>query len=111
VNDPKVTSYDFADEILRKLADKSVFPNLKQIVLAGHSAGGQFVTRYEMSNKVHNTLGVPISLHRFEPSSYAYLDTTRPTASTTAATAPRSTNGPTASTGAPATPPTSRTMC
>ena len=48
------------DEILRKLAKKDSFPNLKAIVVAGHSAGGQFVNRYEMSNKIHETLGVPV---------------------------------------------------
>jgi pimeloyl-ACP methyl ester carboxylesterase len=73
-----LTSYDFLDEVLRKLARKNVFPNLKAIVVAGHSAGGQFVTRYEMANKVHDTLGVPITYVVSNPSSYAYLDTTRP---------------------------------
>src|SRR5271157_3714931 len=52
----KLTSFDFVDEIMRKLARKQAFPNLKKIVLAGHSAGGQYVTRYEMSNRVHETL-------------------------------------------------------
>ena len=74
----KLTSFDFADEILRKLARKTVFPNLKAIVVAGHSAGGQFVNRYEMSNQVHDTLGIPITYVVANPSSYAYLDATRP---------------------------------
>jgi pimeloyl-ACP methyl ester carboxylesterase len=74
----KWTSYDFADEILRKLARKDVFPNLRAIVFAGHSAGGQFANRYEMANKVHDTLGVPITYVVANPSSYAYLDATRP---------------------------------
>lgn len=73
-----LTSYDFADEILRKLANKQVFPNLRAIVLAGHSAGGQFVTRYEMSNKVHDSLGVPVTYVVSNPSSYAYPDRNRP---------------------------------
>jgi len=77
-NDPKLTSFDFADEILRKLAKKEAFPNLKAIVVAGHSAGGQFVTRYEMANRVHETLGVPVTYVVANPSSYAYLDNTRP---------------------------------
>jgi hypothetical protein len=76
----KLTSYDFTDEILRKLARKEVFPNLKAIVVAGHSAGGQYVNRYEMSNQVHDTLGVPITYVVSNPSSYAYLDATRPSA-------------------------------
>jgi pimeloyl-ACP methyl ester carboxylesterase len=77
-NNPKLTSYDFADAILRKLARKEIFPNLKVIVVAGHSAGGQFVTRYEMANQVHDTLGVPVTYVVANPSSYAYLDPARP---------------------------------
>jgi len=73
-----LTSYDFTDEILRKLARKDVFPNLKAIVVAGHSAGGQYVTRYEMSNQLHETLGVAVTYVVSNPSSYAYLDPTRP---------------------------------
>jgi hypothetical protein len=78
--DGQLTSYDFADAILRKLASKRNFPNLKAIVVAGHSAGGQFVNRYEMANQVHDTLGIPITYVVANPSSYAYLDLTRPSA-------------------------------
>jgi hypothetical protein len=80
ISDDKLTSYDFTDEVLRKLARKDVFPNLKAIVVAGHSAGGQYVTRYEMANKVHDTLGVPVTYVVSNPSSYAYLDAMRPIA-------------------------------
>jgi pimeloyl-ACP methyl ester carboxylesterase len=82
-----LTSFDFADEILRRLADKQAFPNLKTIVVAGHSAGGQFVTRYEMANRIHDTLGVPITYVVANPSSYAYLDAVRPNALAYAPTA------------------------
>ena len=77
----RTTSFDVADELLRKLARKDIFPNLRSIVFAGHSAGGQFVSRYEMSNQVHETLGVPITYVVANPSSYAYLDDLRPSAS------------------------------
>ncbi len=83
LNNDRLTSYDFMDEILKKLAKKDVFPNLKAIVVAGHSAGGQYVTRYEMANKVHDTLGVPVTYVVANPSSYAYLDTLRPNAEMT----------------------------
>ena len=73
-----LTSYDLTDEVLRKLARKDVFPNLKAIVVAGHSAGGQYVTRYEMANAVHDKLGVPITYVVSNPSSYAYLEPERP---------------------------------
>jgi pimeloyl-ACP methyl ester carboxylesterase len=74
----ELTSFDAADEILRTLARKSVFPNLKAIVVAGQSAGGMFVTRYEMTNRVHETLGVPVSYVVSNPNIYAYLDGLRP---------------------------------
>jgi len=73
-----LTSFDFVDELLRRLADKKTFPYLQAIVVAGHSAGGQFVARYEMANKVHDTLGVPVSYVVANPSSYAWPDSTRP---------------------------------
>ncbi len=76
--DGTLTSYDFADAILRKVANKAVFPNLKVIVVSGHSAGGQFANRYEMANQLHDTIGVPITYVVANPSSYAYLDATRP---------------------------------
>lgn len=78
-----LTSFDFADEILRKLARKDVFPNLQAIVVAGHSAGGQLVTRYAMANQVHDTLGVPVAYVVANPSSYAYPDPDRPVAGST----------------------------
>ena len=75
---PGVTSFDFLDEILRKVARKDVFPNLKAIVVAGHSAGGQVANRYEMTNQVHDKLGIPITYVVANPSSYAYPDSERP---------------------------------
>ena len=73
-----LTSFDLADEILRKAATRAVFPNLQVVVVSGHSAGGQFVTRYEMANRVHDTLGVQLRYVVANPSSYAYPDSTRP---------------------------------
>ena len=75
---PALSSFDFVDEILRTLATKSLFPNMNTIVVTGHSAGGQFANRYAMSNKVHDTLGVPVSYVVANPSSYAWPDAMRP---------------------------------
>ena len=80
VNDPSLTSYDFADAVLERLARKEVFPNLAAIVLAGHSAGGQFASRYGMANRVHESLGVPVTYVVSNPSSYGYPDENRPSA-------------------------------
>ena len=74
---PDLASFDFIDQILRKLANKSVFPNMRAIVVAGHSAGGQVVARYQMANKVHESLGVPVSYVVANPSSYAWPDAMR----------------------------------
>lgn len=78
VSNPELASFDFIDQVLKELADRRVFPNLKAIVVAGHSAGGQFVSRYEMANRVHESLGVPVSYVVANPSSYAWPDATRP---------------------------------
>lgn len=72
-----VTSYDFLDKLLNLLDDKNVFPNLKTIVLSGHSAGGQFVNRYAAANKVHDKLHVPVRYVVSNPSSYVYVDDQR----------------------------------
>jgi pimeloyl-ACP methyl ester carboxylesterase len=72
-----LTSFDFVDELVKKLADKKVFPNLTAIVIAGHSAGGQFVMRYQMANRVQETLGVPLFYVSANPSSYAWPDASR----------------------------------
>ena len=77
----EVASFDYMDEILRRLSDKQTFPNLHTIVVAGHSAGGQFVSRYEMTSIRGNLPGVAISYVVANPSSYAYLNRLRPTAS------------------------------
>jgi hypothetical protein len=77
-SNPKLTSFDLIDQIVRRLSDKSVFPNLKSIVIAGHSAGGQFVNRYSMANRVNDTAGVAISYVVANPSSYAWPDASRP---------------------------------
>jgi pimeloyl-ACP methyl ester carboxylesterase len=72
-----LSSFDFMDAIVGKLAKKSVFPNLKAIVVAGHSAGGQYVTRYEMANRVHDSAGVALTYVVANPSSYAWPSDTR----------------------------------
>lgn len=74
---PELTSFDFIDQILRKLANRKIFPNMRAIVVAGHSAGGQVVARYQMANKLHEALGVPVSYVVANPSSYAWPDAIR----------------------------------
>jgi len=75
---PELSSFDVADELLRTFASKTLFPNMKAIVVTGHSAGGQYATRYAMANKVHDTLGVPVTYVVANPSSYAWPAALRP---------------------------------
>ena len=84
---PNVTSFDFLDEILRKATRKENFPNVRAVVVVGHSAGGQVVNRYSMSNQVHDKLGVPIRYIVSNPSSYAYPDSVRPSSAAYGVTA------------------------
>jgi hypothetical protein len=75
--DTKLTTFDFMDEIIRVVTNKKIFPNLKAVVVTGHSAGGQFTNRYAASTKMDGKVGVPIRYVASNPSSYLYLDELR----------------------------------
>ncbi len=78
MNSPaKANSFDAMDRILELLSDKSRFPNLKSIVLVGHSGGGQFMQRYAASNQMEQKLRVPVRYVVANPSSYLYLNDAR----------------------------------
>ena len=87
LNDSSLSAFDAMDAILLRLANKATFPNLNSIVVAGHSAGGQFVTLYQAVNRIHERLGVAVFYVAANASAYAYLDDRRlvPTAGETAA--------------------------
>lgn len=74
----KVYSYDVMDRILELFNDVARFPNLKEIVVAGHSAGGQYVQRYAAFNRAEPRLHVPVRYVVANPSSYVYLNDQRP---------------------------------
>ena len=79
-----ISSFDALDAILVRLADKYLFPNLKQVVFAGHSGGGQVVQRYAIAAprepafkaRPRNPIGVRYVVAN--PSSYAYFSAERP---------------------------------
>jgi hypothetical protein len=73
-------TFDFIEEIVRKLANRETFPNLRVIVITGHSAGGQFVGRYAAAARVDKQVQVPVHYVVANPSSYLYFDNLRPTA-------------------------------
>jgi pimeloyl-ACP methyl ester carboxylesterase len=75
------SSFDALDAILAKLADPALFPNLKQVAVAGHSGGGQVVQRYAIAGQGEAALtraGIAVRYVVANPSSYAYFDDKRP---------------------------------
>ena len=72
-----VTTYDVVDELIRRFADKKQYPRMTHIVLMGHSAGGQFLSRYAAASKTEPA-DVSIRYVVSNPSSYLYLDASRP---------------------------------
>jgi pimeloyl-ACP methyl ester carboxylesterase len=73
-----LSSFEALDRVLRMVANKDLFPSLKEIVIAGHSAGGQFVQRYAATNRIDGTVIVPLRYVVANPSSYLYLESWRP---------------------------------
>ncbi len=73
-----VSSFDALDAILRRLADRTLFPDLAQIVVAGHSGGAQVVQRYAIAARGDAAPGIAIRHVVANPSSYAYFSPERP---------------------------------
>jgi hypothetical protein len=77
--DSPVSSYAVIDEMIARLNVPGRFPNLKKIIIAGHSAGGQFTHRYAAANFMDGQFSpIPIRYLVANPSSYLYTTTTRP---------------------------------
>lgn len=76
-----VSSFEALDAILAKLSDRRIFPNLKQVVVAGHSGGGQVAQRYAIAGKGEAMLSrqhIEVRYVVANPSSYAYFSGERP---------------------------------
>jgi len=75
------SSFEALDAILARLADRRLFPNLSQVVVAGHSGGAQVVQRYAIAGKGELALtsqGIGVRYVVANPSSYAYFNGERP---------------------------------
>lgn len=75
------SSFEALDAILARLADRSIFPSLKQVVVAGHSGGGQVVQRYAIATQGEGALTsahIGVRYVVANPSSYAYFSPERP---------------------------------
>jgi hypothetical protein len=73
-----ISSYAVMDSIIYRLATNNA--NMDTIVIAGHSAGGQYTHRYAAGSNIQSTLeGMGIHLRHVvaNPSSYLYFDSAR----------------------------------
>jgi pimeloyl-ACP methyl ester carboxylesterase len=69
------------DQIIKHLGNRQLFPALKEIVVAGHSGGGQVVQRFALTGHDHPALqaaGISLRYVIANPSSYAYFSPQRP---------------------------------
>ena len=76
-----VSSFAALDAILARLADASAFPKLRQVVIAGHSGGGQIVQRYAVVGDGALALearGIGVRYVVANPSSYLWFSADRP---------------------------------
>ena len=73
-----LSSFSAVDTILERLADRNKFPNLTKIVIAGHSAGAQFVNRFAAGSPMQQVLaqqyGIQLRYVVANPSSYLYFN-------------------------------------
>ena len=80
--DRRVSSFAMLDALLQMLSDRQYWPALDLVVLAGHSAGGQFIQRYAVAGRAPTLLshhGIHTRFVVANPSSYLYFDARRPT--------------------------------
>nr|POE47016.1 wsc domain-containing protein [Quercus suber] len=76
-NSRHTSSYYVLDTLVKYFDNKTLFPNVKQIVLVGHSLGGQMLQRYAAVGDQLNTT-TPLTYWIGNPDSYAWLSEDRP---------------------------------
>ncbi|ANC05095.1 hypothetical protein AB688_24420 [Pseudomonas putida] len=75
-----IAGFTVLDDLLTYLGNRQHFPALKEIVLIGHSAGGQLMQRYTLLGDGDQRLrasGIQVRYVVSSPSSYLYLDDNR----------------------------------
>lgn len=78
-----LSSFAVIDALIEQLADATRFPALSQVVVVGHSGGGQVVHRYAVVTQGTASLqarGIGTRYVIANPSSYVYFDENRPQA-------------------------------
>jgi len=78
LSDREIDSFQVVDRLIGETLDPRRFPNVASLVVLGHSAGAQFVSRYATANRIDEGLRVKPTYVAANASSYAYLDEYRP---------------------------------
>jgi hypothetical protein len=74
-----MSSYEVLDSLISSVLTSGNFPNIRRVVVAGHSAGGQFVDRYSVTTPIPDLwTSVSFRFIVMNPSSYLYPDGRRP---------------------------------
>ena len=76
-----ISSFHVIDSLLTEITTSGLFPNLRTIVILGHSAGGQMVNRYAASSLFETETAQPLCIKVkylvMAPSSFIYLNNKR----------------------------------
>lgn len=76
--DISFSAHNVMNQLLTNIANSDRFPNLKTVVVCGHSSGGQMAQRYAITSAFRPKKGVAVRFVASGPSSYAYLNEKRP---------------------------------
>lgn len=79
-NTRTVSSFDTLDQLIQWYGNKDQFPNINQIVVAGHSMGAQMANRFAAVGKTADQLGIttPVSYWIGDPNSLIWFSESRP---------------------------------
>jgi hypothetical protein len=75
---PALSSFAAVDAVIAEVAGEAAFPDLREVVVAGHSAGGQFVQRYAAGTAIGDRIGPRVRFVVANPSSYLWFTRSRP---------------------------------
>jgi hypothetical protein len=66
------SSYEYMDALIELVTEPAKFPNLREVIVTGHSAGGQYTQRYAAGGLEPNVVpaGVAVRFLPANPSSY-----------------------------------------
>lgn len=73
----QISSFEVIDQLILSILKSSNFLGLKDIVITGHSAGGQFTQRYAVASQLRKKIEQNLSFVPSNPSSYMFLDKER----------------------------------